>query len=36
MLQIPQCALDATKDPGHRTTRIAHVISLFIASFPFS
>jgi hypothetical protein len=36
MLQIAQRTLDTTKDPGYGTTGIAHVISLFVAGFPFS
>ena len=33
MLQVSQRALDATKNPGHSATRVAHVISLFITGF---
>jgi len=36
MLQVSQRALDAAEDSGHGTTRVAHVISLFVTSFALS
>jgi hypothetical protein len=33
MLQMPQRALDSTKDSCHRTTCVFHVIALFITAF---